>query len=107
MTSALLIRHSSLVFLVRDAGASIGKKLDQLGSADYRRTRDQIVFVQVAALEAGRADINLSARFGEVVHQILERSEAFFTNVVRVSLLAEADALGTQKDHRFLIRADG
>jgi len=54
---------------IRDAGRAAGEKLDQLGAADDLCASNQIILVEAAPLEAGRADIDGAAGGSEIRHQ--------------------------------------
>src|SRR5207245_7367199 len=67
---------------VADAGTALGQELDELRTADDRGAGHQVVLVELALLEARRADVDRAAGLGEVVHQLAERGEAFLADVV-------------------------
>src|SRR5262249_31665414 len=83
---------------VADAGATLGQELDELRAADDGSAGDQVVLVELALLEARRADVDRPAGLREVIHQLAQRGEALFADVVRVALLGEADTLDAQED---------
>src|SRR5262249_18565942 len=82
------------------AGATLGQELDELGAADDRGAGHQIVLVKLALLEARRADVDRAAGLREVVHQLAQRREAFFADVLGVALLGETHAFDAQEHDR-------
>ena len=93
--------------LVADGGTPVGQELDQLGPADDGRARHQVVLVELALLETGRADVHGAAPLGEVVHQLLEGGEALLVDAVGESLLGQADALDAEEHERLLAGTEG
>src|SRR3569623_54033 len=91
---------------VADAGGAIAEEFDELCAADDHRARHEIVLIEAALLEAWRADENLAACFGKTLHQVLERREPFFMDVVGVTLLRQPRALDRQKHHHLLLGGD-
>src|SRR5436309_529885 len=87
-----------------------GVRLAQKGYADEIREEGfaplreliQVVLVELALLEARRADVDRATRLREVFDQLPQRSEPFLTDLVGVALLGEPDALDAQKDERLL-----
>src|SRR5262245_49594092 len=67
---------------IRNAGGAGAQELDQLRAADDRRALDQGLLVELALLEAGRADPDHAARLGELRHQVLQRVEALLVDRV-------------------------
>src|SRR6185369_8028840 len=94
------------VLSVAHAGAAFGQELDELGAADDRGAGHQVVLVELALLEARRADVDRAAGLGEIVHQLTQRGEPLFADVVGVALLGEAHAFDAQEDQRLLAGAD-
>src|SRR5262245_43356693 len=92
---------------VAEAGAAIGEKLHELGATGDGGAGYQAGLVQLALLEARRADENRSARLGKAFHQLLAPWEALVTTVIGVALLAETHPLDAQEDKGLLSRGDG
>src|SRR2546426_621669 len=91
---------------VAHAGAAVGEELHELRSADDTRARHEIVLVELALLEARRADVDRAAGLREIVHQLAERGEAFLSDIVGVAPLGEADTFDAQEDQGLFARAD-
>jgi len=83
--------------LIRNTPAPIGKELDKLGAVHNCRARDKIVLIEFSALEARRTDVNLAARFGEVSHELSQRRESFFADIVGMPLLREANTFDAEE----------
>src|SRR4029077_9248890 len=92
--------------LVADAGGALGQELHELRAADDRGTGHEGVLVELALLEARRADVDRAAGLREVVHQLAQRGESLLADVVGVALLGEAHALDAQEHQGLLARAD-
>src|SRR5882672_11173605 len=90
---------------VADAGAPVGEELHQLGSAHDGRAGHEIVLVELALLEARRADVHRSSRLDEILHELLEGSEALLVDALGPALRGQPDALHAQKHQRLLARA--
>src|SRR5262249_49151638 len=91
---------------VGNASAPVGKELDQLRAPDDGRPRNEVVLVQLALLEAWRADVDRPAGLREVLHQLGERCKAFLAYIGCVSLLSQSDALDAEEHQRLLARPD-
>src|SRR5205814_595585 len=75
-------RHGLLHRSVTHAGAAVGEELDQLRAADDARTGHQVVLVELALLEARRADVDRAAGLSEVVHQLSQGGEPLLVDPV-------------------------
>src|SRR6185369_17804865 len=71
---------------VRDARGAGAQELDELRAADDGRAADQLLLVEAAFLEAGRADPDHAARLREVRDELLQRRKARLVDVVREAL---------------------
>src|SRR5262245_12146771 len=100
-------RVTAFAASIADAGTAVGEELHELGPAHDRRAGDQVVLVELALLEAGRAHVDGPAGLREILHQIPERREAVLVDVVGVALLAQAHALDAQEHERLLAGSDG
>src|SRR4029077_12190727 len=91
--------------LVAHAGAAFGQEFHELRAADDRGTGHEGVLVELALLEARRADVDRAAGLREVIHQLAQRGEPLLADVVGVALLGEAHALDAQEHQGLLARA--
>src|SRR5262245_24141105 len=87
------------------ARTPIRQELDQLGAADDAGAGDEVVLVELALLETGRAHVNGAATLREVVHQLAQRRESFLVDRRRGALGRKPYALGAEKHHRLLAGA--
>jgi hypothetical protein len=92
---------------VRDARGTLAEELDEPGAADDDGAGDEVVLVELAALEAGGADEDLAAGRREVGHQFGQRGEALLVDAVGVATLRQTHPLRAEEDHRLLVGGDG
>src|SRR5262245_16674470 len=84
----------------------IRQELDELRAPDDARASDEVVFVQLALLEARRADVDRAAALREVVHQLPQRREALLVDRFGEASVREANAFDAQEHERLLARAE-
>src|SRR6266511_124958 len=82
---------------IAHTGAAVAEELHQLGAADDDGSVHQVSFVEIAALETGRAHVDLASGPGEVGHELLERGEPFLMDLIGVALLGQSHAFRAQK----------
>src|SRR5262249_30654875 len=78
---------------IADAGAPLRQELDELDAADDRGARDEIVFVELALLEARRTGVDRTAGLREAVHQLAWSGDAFLPPFAPTALFLRPLAL--------------
>src|SRR5262249_18147979 len=87
-----------------DGGASLRQELDELHAADDGGAPHQVVLVELALLEARRADVDRPAGLREVGHELAQRREPLLPDGVGIALLRKANAFAAQ-EHEGLLAA--
>src|SRR5262249_14284905 len=73
--------------LVGHARATGGQKFDRFGATDDDSPRHELMLVQLALLEARRADPDAAASIDKIGQQLFQRGKAFFMDIIGVTLL--------------------